>query len=59
MRSILAFVLGIAVTVGAAYVHDREVSSADKQIVNWGQLGASTRNALNLAQRQWNRLTER
>ena len=46
MRSIIAFLLGIAVTIGAAYVHDTAVAGpTDKPLVNWDQLGGVTQAA--------------
>ena len=59
MRIIIAFLLGIAVTVGAAYVHDSAVAKpTDKPLVNWGQLGGITHDAIETARNQWNKLTK-
>ncbi len=60
MRTLVAFLLGIAVTIGAAYVHD--TASADpavKPLVNWDQLGVATRGAVDAARHQWDKLTAR
>jgi hypothetical protein len=58
MRSIIAFLLGIAVTIGAAYVHDTAVAGpTDKPLVNWDQLQGVTHDAVDAARNQWNRLT--
>ena len=58
MRSILAFFLGVAATIGVAYWHDHFSSgTADKQLVNWAQLGDSSRNAITIARERWDRLT--
>ena len=60
MRSIISFLLGIAVTVGAAYVHDTAVAKpTEKPIVNWDQLSGVTHDAIEAARSQWNRLTNR
>jgi hypothetical protein len=60
MRSIISFLLGIAVTIGAAYVHDAAVASpTEKRIVNWDQLGGVTHDAIEAARSQWNKLTSR
>lgn len=60
MRTIVAFLLGIAVTIGAAYVHDTATARTDaKPLVNWDQLGGVTRDALDAARNQWKKLTER
>jgi hypothetical protein len=59
MRSIIAFLLGIVVTIGAAYVHDTTTAGADaKPLVNWDQLGEVTHNAIEAARAQWNKLTK-
>lgn len=59
MRVIIAFLLGIAVTVGAAYVHDSALAKpTDKTLVNWDQLGGATRDAIEAARNQWNKLTK-
>jgi hypothetical protein len=59
MRSIIAFLLGIVVTVGAAYVRDSSTAgSTTKPIVNWDQLGDVTHDAIDAARNQWNKLTK-
>jgi hypothetical protein len=59
MRSIIAFLLGIAVTIGAAYVHDTTTAGpAVKPVVNWDQLGNVTRDAVDALRAQWNKLTK-
>jgi hypothetical protein len=60
MRSIVSFLLGIAVTIGAAYVHDSAVAKpTDKPIVNWDQLSGVTHDAIEVARSQWNKLTSK
>lgn len=60
MRSLISFLLGIAVTVGAAYVHDSAIAKpTDKPLVNWDQLGGVTRDAIEAARTQWNKLTSK
>ena len=59
MRTIIAFLFGIAVTIGAAYVHDTATADPSvKPLVNWDQLGSVTRDAIDAARTQWNRLTK-
>ena len=59
MRGIIAFLLGIAVTIGAAYVHDTTTAGPDvKPVVNWDQLGDVTHNAIEAVRAQWNKLTK-
>jgi len=58
MRSIVAFFLGIAATIGVAYWHDNFTSGTQaKQLVNWTQLGESSRSAVTMAREQWDRMT--
>lgn len=63
MRTIVGFLLGIAVTIGAAYVHDAAsagpAGTVAKPLVNWDQLGGVTRDAVDAARNQWKKLTER
>lgn len=40
MRSLLAFILGIVVTVGAAFVHDNMLSGT-KRLVDWDGVHAT------------------
>jgi hypothetical protein len=60
MRTIVAFILGIAVTVGAAYYHDTVMTGADtsatKRVVNWDVVREVTGGAVDFAQAQWNRM---
>jgi hypothetical protein len=57
MRSFIAFLLGIVVTIGAAYVHDTAVAlPTDKPLVNWDQFSTVTHNAIEGIRNQWNRL---
>jgi len=62
MRTIVAFILGIAVTVGAAYYHDTVMAGAGtdttaaKRVVNWEVVREVTGSAVDYAQAQWNRL---
>ncbi len=59
MRSIISFLLGIAVTVGAAWIHDTTVAKpTDKPLVNWDQVGGVTQDAIEAARAQWNKLTK-
>lgn len=68
MRFIIGIIVGIAVTIGAAYVHDRRVygeaqtpteppaAVADGQIVNWDVLGTVARHQYKLVRRKFNEL---
>jgi len=58
MRIIIAFVLGVVVTIGAAYVRDNSVAgTTDKPLVNWDEVGGVTHRATESARAEWNKLT--
>ena len=60
MRTLMAFLLGIVVTIGAAYVHDKAVAlPTDKPLVNWDQFGTVAQNAMEGIRNQWNKLTSK
>jgi hypothetical protein len=59
MRVIIAFLLGIVVTVGAAYVRDNSMlGPTDKPLVNWDQVNGITHNAADATRNEWNKLTK-
>jgi hypothetical protein len=59
MRSFIAFLLGIAVTVGAALVHDTIYSApSDSAYVNWDTVQDSLRRGYEMAREQVSRLTK-
>jgi hypothetical protein len=58
MRSVFAFILGIAVTVGGTYMRDTYYTDpAAKPLVNWPEVADSSRATLDFARAQWDRLT--
>jgi hypothetical protein len=71
MRLILGIIIGIALTLGAAYVHDMNLaaapaSSADasqaapdtagRPVVNWDVLAAITRDQTSFIRTQWDKM---
>ena len=58
MRSIIAFLFGVVITIGAAYIHDKAISPTEKPLVNWEQFNDVTHSAFEAARNQWNRLTK-
>ncbi len=71
MRLILGILIGIGITLGAAYVHDMNLPAAaaapsdgspatpdlaSRPVVNWDVLNAITHDATEWARGQWNRL---
>ena len=60
MRTLFGFVLGIAVTIGAAYVRDTAIAGpSSKPLVNGDEVNGVTHDALDAARSQWNKLTSR
>lgn len=59
MRVFLAFLLGIAVTVGGAFLRDSVAAPADRPFVNWEVVKESVDRTLGQVREQWNRLTSR
>ncbi len=69
MRLLIGIILGIALTITAAYVHDSRIDAArgpgpfppapiaGGKIVNWDVLGAVANNAVEGAKAEWYRLT--
>ena len=59
MRSIFAFILGIAVTVGGAYLRDAYFAGEFRpnRSVNWPEVADSSRATIDFARTQWDRLT--
>ena len=56
MRSIFAFILGIAFTVGGTYLRDTTFAGPTaKPLVNWTEVADSTRATVDLARAQWDR----
>ena len=71
MRLILGILIGIGITLGAAYVHDMNLPSAptsssdgapatadlaSRPVVNWDVLNAITHDSTEWIRAQWNRL---
>jgi hypothetical protein len=69
MRFILGLIIGVALTLGVFYVHDSRVAAAGEpgtseppgstsevEIVNWDVLGRVTREQVDFARNQFNKL---
>ena len=61
MRLIQGIILGIAITIGAAFVHDSVMTPnpaaplfQKQQIVNWDVLGRVMNNQITRAKQLWN-----
>lgn len=69
MRFFFGIVVGIALTIGFAYVHDMGYPDApapapgetivQKPFVNWDAVGVSTRAAAAAIREQWDKLTSK
>ena len=64
MRLILGIILGVALTLGAAFFHDNNLPAratapalTDRPIVNWDVLGAVVDEKTAVLRRVWNDLT--
>ena len=60
MRVFLGIILGCALTVGTAYIHDRGTFSnevAASPMVNWETVGQTLDQLASRARSEWNRLT--
>jgi hypothetical protein len=59
MRTIIVFLLGVAVTIGAAYIHDTATAAPTvKPLVNWDQLSDVTRDTVDSLRARWAALTK-
>lgn len=66
MRLLFGIILGIGLTLGAAFLHDNNVPTnppslrpSQQQIVNWDVLGAVMREQTRAVQRLWQDLVGR
>jgi len=63
MRFIFGVIVGVALTVGFAYVHDSVApgtgEAAAKPYVNWETVGTSMRSAAATVREQWDKLTSK
>lgn len=66
MRVLFGMIVGAALTIGGAYMHDSVYASvsteppavaADRPMVNWDVASAFARRTSTAAREQWNRLT--
>jgi hypothetical protein len=56
MRALLAFILGIVVTVGAAFVHDTMIASGQANpLVYWGNLHSSAQTLADTVRNQFSK----
>ena len=65
MQTIFGFIIGVAVTIGVAYVHDASISApslspnapaTERQMVNWDVVGANWRELKTNVSNGWRKL---
>jgi hypothetical protein len=57
MRFLLGLILGVALTVVAAFVMDQREKSVEKRVVNWDVVGEKAGTATKDAQQIWDDFT--
>ena len=57
MRFLSGVIIGVALTIGGAYVHDITAADSQKPFVNWDSVGTSTRAAAVVVREKWDQLT--
>jgi hypothetical protein len=57
MRLILGIILGIALTMGGAYVADSMAAPGQQPMVNWSVVGKNFETLTNLARDGWKKIT--
>ena len=56
MRALLAFILGIVVTIGAAFVHDTMTANGGTNpLVNWSNLHSTAQSVVDTVRNQFNK----
>ena len=55
MRFIIGLIVGAALTIGGAYIHDHLESGATKPLVNWTNTGEVTLSAYEYLKTQFDR----
>jgi hypothetical protein len=65
MQTIFGFIIGVAVTIGAAYMHDARINApslspnattTERQMVNWDVVGANWRDLKASVSHGWRKL---
>jgi hypothetical protein len=65
MQTIFGFILGVAITIGVAYVHDASITApsingntttSERQMVNWDVVGTNWRELKTNLSNGWHKL---
>ena len=60
MRVLLGMILGALLTIGAAYIHDTQLTAtarAERQMVKWDVVGRNWNDLTSRLRQEWHRLT--
>jgi hypothetical protein len=57
MRFIVGILIGFAIVIGGAYVHDQSIAEGGKKVVNWDVAGDLTRKGVDRAREEFDKLT--
>lgn len=60
MRLLFGLILGAALTIGGAWLHDNRLpADSGERLVNWAAAQDLSRNGVDRARQEWDRLTAR
>ena len=59
MRLIFGVLIGFAVLIGGAYVHDQSIPETGKRVVNWEVAGDLARQGAERAREEFDKLTSK
>jgi hypothetical protein len=57
MRLILGIIIGIALTIGGAYVADKSAAAGAKPMVNWDVVSKNVSDLTSMARDGWKKIT--
>ena len=57
MRLIMGIIIGIAVTIGGAFIVDAMATPGQQPMVNWSVVGKNFETLTNLAREGWKKIT--
>lgn len=58
MRTFLAFIIGVVLTIGFAFIHDTVITPPAKPFVNWDAVQDGARDVVDFGRTQWDRLVK-
>jgi hypothetical protein len=57
MRLILGIIIGVALTIGGAYVADKSTTAGAQPMVNWDVVSKNVSNLTSMARDGWKKIT--